>query len=818
MLHNKKWVCAYCDREKIEQLSKQLGISELVSSVLVKRGITGIDDARRFLHPSLEDLADPFLLPDMQVSAERILMALKKGEKICIYGDYDVDGITSVSIIIKVFRLLGADVFYYIPNRLDEGYGLNKQALDEIYRMGAELVITVDCGIVSFDEVEYGNSLGMDFLITDHHRCQERIPPALGVINPRRKDSTYPFKELAGVGVAYKLCKALELNTGANYTEDLLDIVAVGTIADLVPLTGENRVIVREGLRVMQNTPNTGLEALIKVSGLEGKEINSWHVAFLLAPRINASGRLSSAQKGVELLLTEEPEKAYQLAKALDSDNRERQALENIMLEEAIKQAQEKGERNILVLASEDWHPGVLGIVSSRITERYNKPSILLCIEDGEARGSARSIPGLDLYDMLSRCSHFYNKFGGHKQAAGLSMDADKLKAFSREIEKIAFEYMKDIERRPIIEADGDLTDSPVYLEDAKELKNLEPFGCANPSPLFIKRNVEVMEARRVGQNREHLKLLVRSCGQEVDCIVFGWGEQADPIAGEKVDIAFTPDINRWMDRENLQFYIKDIKRIETSPAFLSRCYTSMNRLVEKEEGCREIDRGFFESINVEKVENKAGYLYEIFQESTGNIAVTNSYKTAIGSISVLSLTNNTYLRFGHLEEYRKDKNYLIIYPAEFKSRENYSGNLYLCDPFLLPGQVERLKELPGVNIILLLDKDEVPLEKELVELMPSRQVFKEVYTLIRKRPGIGFYQCLYTIRRKGYNPLAIIRAIDSLRYAGLVEVNSSKLMPLPSPGKKVDIRMTVPYSLFQGFIDLARDSFNAVKNISVDI
>lgn len=818
MFHNKKWISSNPNGEIIDELSKELNISHILAMVLVNRGINSVEEADRFLHPDMNNLGDPYLLPDMQKAVERIVEAINKNEKICVYGDYDVDGITSVTVMIKALESLGADVFYYIPDRMDEGYGLNKSALEEIRQSGAGLVITVDCGIVSFEEVAYGNSLGINMIITDHHQSQDKLPPALGVINPKIKDSNYPFKELAGVGVAYNLCRALEIHIGKDSEADsFMDIVALGTVADLVPLVGENRILVKEGLKAIRDTKNQGLKALIKVSGLEGKEMNTLHIAFMLAPRINAAGRLSTAKKGVELLLTGDPDKAMELARELDTNNKERQAIDKRILDEAIKLAEQEKGNDVLVLASPDWHPGVIGIVASRVTEKFNKPSILFCIEEGEARGSARSIPGLDIYHMLSQCSHLYNKFGGHKQAAGLALDAEKLEEFTREINIIALDYMQDIETRPVIKVEGELTGLPVTPEDIEHLKRLEPCGFGNPAPLFVKRGIEVLDARKVGKNKNHLKLAFKSVGGKVDGIFFGCEEGHVPLIGEKVDIVFAPEINNWMNKNILQFNVKDIKKIEENVTFLTTCYTSMNRLIERENQKGNGNTGLLKGIKVKKIDDRNKYIFDTFKKCCGNILIVNTFRGAVDMISSLSVHEDTCICFGGLEDYHENKNYLLIYPVNFENFEACKGKLFFYEAYIFPGQMEWLTNLERIDEVLLVDGKDREAD-DFSALLPDREIFERVYMYICENKRIHFNHCLYVMRRMGYNSMAVIRAVDTLKYTGLIKTEACYLVALPTPREKVVIQDALPYSSLKKFIKLTGECYKTVKKYSVDI
>lgn len=819
MLHSKKWICDFPDKEVVNYLAQELNISKMLAMVLVNRGIKNPEEGKRFLWPEMDDLFDPYRLPDMEVAVNRIMKAIQIGEKICVYGDYDVDGITSVSIMAKTLNTMGADVFYYIPNRMDEGYGLNQQALEEIRGMGARLVITVDCGITSIDEVAFGNSIGLDIIVTDHHQCQESIPPALGVINPRRTDCDYPYKELAGVGVAYKLCKALENKIkGMNCVDGLLDIVALGTVADIVPLTGENRVLVSQGLKILQNTANQGLKALIEVSGLRNKEINTGHIAFVLAPRINAAGRLSDAQKGVELFLTGDPKTAYLLARELDTDNRERQNIENAILEQAVEIAERKKDDSILVIASSGWHPGVIGIVASKVVEKFNKPAVLFCIDGNEARGSGRSITGLDLYDLLSTCKHYYNKFGGHKQAAGLSINVDKLEEFAREINEVAFQHTKDIEKRPIINVEGDLTGQGIGLDEADQLSLVEPCGYGNPVPIFVKRGVRVVKCRRVGNGNEHLKLVVEENNRKIDGIVFGWGEQDCPVPGEAVDLVFTPQVNRWMGRDSVQLVVKDIKRIDGSFVFLSHCNKGINKLMENESNNR-VGQERLTGLEIIRVEDKVDFLINIFRASRGNILLTNSYRAAAEIISVLSLIPDAELHFSSIKEYDKNKNFVVIYPVSFKEFEKMDGNLYIYGWCIFPGQLANVKKLnKKVDKHLIIGDGESSMDNELRSLFPDSNVLKQVYFYISNKKDVELERLLDAFRGKEIGPIAVLRAVDALKYSKLIEVSDNRLVILPPPEAKVDINSSRPYTVIKDFVSMARECFSTVKNYPFDI
>ena len=419
----KKWESFAVDENKIQEISKKYQISELLAKILLNRNIDTDDKIEKFLYPKLEDLNSPYLFKDMEKAVNRIEKALSGKEKITIYGDYDVDGITSITVLKSFLDEIDANVDYYLPNRLSEGYGLNNLALDKIKENGTQLLITVDCGISAYNEVAYAKSLGMDVIVTDHHECPEILPEAIAVIDAKRNDDTYPFNSLAGVGVSFKLVQAVceKLKLPAETYLKYLDIVCLGTVADIVPLIEENRVIVKYGLETMKKTKNVGLKALIETSGY--KSIDSSAISFGLAPRMNACGRMGQAEIALKMLLTNDENEAKQIAEKLQVMNRERQEIERIIMQDAVEIIQKKHmeNENVIVVGNENWHHGVIGIVASKITEAYYKPSILICFEGEDGKGSGRSIDGFDLHEALSACGEYLLKYGGHEMAIGLT-------------------------------------------------------------------------------------------------------------------------------------------------------------------------------------------------------------------------------------------------------------------------------------------------------------------------------------------------------------------------------------------------------------
>ncbi|MEL7635382.1 MULTISPECIES: single-stranded-DNA-specific exonuclease RecJ [Sporomusa] len=560
----KAWRLFPVKGELASELSRKLNISRHIAQALINRGITDEQKAVEFLYAGMEHIADPYLLKDMGPAALRIAHALEAREKITIYGDYDVDGITACAILYKTLSRLEANVEFYIPDRQSEGYGLNIAALNNLKQTGTTLVITVDCGISAIKEIEAVQGQ-LDIIVTDHHQPPQQLPPALAIINPKQPGCAYPEKNLAGVGVAFKLCQALwqHYHGTGNSFFDYIEIVAIGTIADIVPLTGENRILVKLGLNRLLTTDNPGIKALVEVCGLTGKGIDSGSVGFVIAPRLNAVGRVSQAATGVELLLTNDSEYARELANLLDEENSARQAIEKLILAKAEEQLEaiELSTAKVLVLAGENWHSGVIGIVASRLVEKYYKPVIMISIQEGYGKGSCRSIPAFDIYTALSRCSDILTQFGGHHQAAGLTIPAENIPLLRERLQAIAKETLSAADYVPILTIDSVLALEEVNAAFIEQLACLEPYGFANPSPLFACRNVKLREKRLVGQQSRHLKLTLEHTSVN-DVIAWNMGELSDNLTcNETIDMVFVPKYNEWQGHKKLQLTARDVRQ-----------------------------------------------------------------------------------------------------------------------------------------------------------------------------------------------------------------------------------------------------------------
>lgn len=554
--------------EDIEEISKKYRIPRVLSTIILNRGISEEQDVMPFLSKSMKCVHNPNLMLDMEKATQRIKSAIENNEKIIVYGDYDVDGITSTALMYMYLKELGANISYYIPDRVEEGYGINIMAINRFIKDGVKLVITVDCGITAVGEVEFGKLQGLDMVITDHHTCKEKIPNAAAIINPKRPDCKYPFDGLAGVGVAFKLVLALSIAMGLS-TKDTFDkyveIAAIGTIADVVPLLGENRVIVDRGLKALANTKREGLKALLEISGADKKPINASTIAFMIAPRLNAAGRLGTATTAVELLLTDDRVRAYEIAKELDNENRQRQLTEQKIFEDAldlIKLDPNFDKKNVIVLSKEGWHHGVIGIVASRINDMFYRPCVLISHENGVCKGSGRSIPTFNLFDALNHCDELLTNFGGHSVAAGLGLNLDNLETFDKKINEYAKNTLTDDDLIPKVSIDCAILPSEVTIESVKILANLEPFGMGNSKPVFSITGLNIYNIGQMGIENKHLRVRFNTGNRFINGVGFGMGGYMDEFSqGDIVDVAFCMDINNYQGNENVQIILKDIKK-----------------------------------------------------------------------------------------------------------------------------------------------------------------------------------------------------------------------------------------------------------------
>ena len=567
------WSPLPCDDTAVQRLSAELDVSPVTARLLCIRGLGDLNDARRFLAPSLDDLHDPFLLADMAPAVDRVLAAIARRERIAIHGDYDVDGVTSTVILRRALELLGADVTHFIPERLRDGYGLQPASLDRLHADGVRLAISVDCGIRGVEAALHARALGLDLIITDHHEPDASLPEALAVINPKRHDCTYPDKNLAGVGVALKLVQALCARTGrSNWLPAFVKVAAIGTLADVVPLTGENRVIAKLGLAMLSKGPHkVGLRSLLDVCGLTGKEIDSYHIGFVLAPRVNAAGRMSTPDIAARLLLASDEAlsvEARDLAERLNSENTRRQEEEAEIVAQAKKAVEtdlEVGSRTVIVVAGEGWHRGVIGIVASKLVDAFHRPAIVLSTDGAIAHGSCRSIPSFNMLGALESCADAMIKFGGHKQAAGLTIDTDRIRELRARVNDHADRCLDPDDLRPRLWIDGALTFRSITEQVASELTRMAPFGAGNPCPVFRTSRVEIIDGPRRVKDR-HLKMAFRQDGRVFRGIAWRASERESFVAEHRgaIDLAFSLEQDWWNGERYLQLSVADFKAPES--------------------------------------------------------------------------------------------------------------------------------------------------------------------------------------------------------------------------------------------------------------
>jgi single-stranded-DNA-specific exonuclease len=563
------WQSVPCDEASAGRLANELQVSPITARLLCIRGISDLDVANRFLTPSLDHLHDPFGLADMAVAVERILGAVERREPMAIHGDYDVDGVTATVILRRALELLGADVTHFIPERLRDGYGLQPAALDRLHALGVRLVISVDCGIRGVEAARHAQALGIDLIITDHHEPDTTLPAATAVINPKRHDCTYPDKNLAGVGVALKLVQALCARTGrSSWLPAFVKVAAIGTLADVVPLTGENRVIAKLGLGLLSRGPHkVGLRSLLDVCGLIGKEIDSYHIGFVLAPRVNAAGRMSTPDIAARLLLASDEAMAAEartLAEQLDTENIRRQQEEAEIVGQARKAVEtdlEIGSRTVIVVAGEGWHRGVIGIVASKLVDAFHRPAIVLSIDGDVAHGSCRSIPSFNMLAALESCGEVMIRFGGHKQAAGLTMEAGRIRELRARVNDYADGCLNPDDLRPRIWIDATLSLRSINEQMASELLTLAPFGAGNPCPVFRASRVEIVDGPRLVKER-HLKMAFRQDGRVMRGIAWRSSERESFVAGHRaaIDLAFSLEQDSWNGERYLQLSVADFK------------------------------------------------------------------------------------------------------------------------------------------------------------------------------------------------------------------------------------------------------------------
>ena len=574
----KQWKIAHPSPEGRAQLERA-GIPSLLACVLSARGVTEPEQAWKLLTPGEEPLLDPMLLKDMDRAVLRVTRALKRGETIAVYGDYDVDGITATCLLTDCLTRLGGRVRSYIPDRLEEGYGLNQEAVLHLARQGVTLIITVDCGITAAREVEFARELGIDVVITDHHECKQAIPEAAAVVDPHRPDCPYPFKGLAGVGVALKLAMAAAGPDRAGLVfREYADLAAVGTVADVMPMTGENRTIVQTGLAALAHPRRVGLAQLMEEAGLGDKPVTSVSIGYTLAPRINAAGRMGQADLAAELLLTRDPGRAAALAQELCALNRERQTIECEIFQECVQRLERRPQSGVILLADEHWHQGVVGIVASRLTEKYSCPVFMVCLDQGMGKGSCRSWGGVNLFHLLTQCQDLLEGFGGHAMAAGFTVREENIPALERRLRQLVLEERAGEELPSLLEIDAAVLPQELTVEAVEALDALEPCGAGNPRPVLVLTGAHVISAAQVGRGR-HLKLRLEGRGVPLDAIFFSVdGSELGLTPGCRVDVAFYPQINDFRGVRSVQLQVVDLRHAMTRAQLEQSIYEKYRR------------------------------------------------------------------------------------------------------------------------------------------------------------------------------------------------------------------------------------------------
>lgn len=584
----KRWSIEPDHSQEEVQLAAELKVSPIVAKLLINRGLGDPHKARQFLVADMESLLSPWDLKGMREAVACVTKTMEEGGSIVVYGDYDVDGITATSVVYRFLKRCGASVSYYIPERQSEGYGLNLEALEGLIAKGTDLVITVDCGISSYDIVEAVRDR-LALVITDHHEAPALIPRAVAVVDHKQPNCPYPDKNLAGVGVAYKLCQAVwQERTGEVYQADL-DIVALGTVADVVPLVGENRILVKAGLSKMQLQPNRGMEALIDVAGLKDRKITAGHIGYTLAPRLNAAGRVAHATRAVELLTTPSQEEAYEIAEELQETNLERQALERDIHEMARQDVLKQGPDAdyVVVVGGQDWHPGVIGIVASRLVEEFYKPTLVISIKDGIGKGSCRSIDNCNIYEALQSAEDLLIQFGGHQAAAGFSIKEDKIPALRERLAQYCKEHLAETDYLPIVDIDSQVAIDDIDVPLIEEIETLEPYGMANPTPVLALEEATISDLFLMGQQKKHAKVLLEREDSTIDAIAWNRPDlHASFFPGDRVKVAFTVQKNEWNGHVSPQLMIQDMALLEGRSLILTKeglraMYTYVRNLIK---------------------------------------------------------------------------------------------------------------------------------------------------------------------------------------------------------------------------------------------
>ncbi|MEX2461472.1 MAG: single-stranded-DNA-specific exonuclease RecJ [Paenibacillaceae bacterium] len=769
MLQSKaRWNIRKSDEALELHLTQSLNIDPLIAKLLVTRGIKTEMEAKHFLGADVAHFHDPYLLDGMTAAVERIQRANLQREKIRIYGDYDADGVSSTSLMVLLLKQLNADYDYYIPHRVTEGYGLNRNALDLARKSGITLIITVDTGISAVEEIDYANEIGLDVIVTDHHEPPEILPQAFAIINPKKPGCPYPFKELAGVGVAFKLAQALL----GRIPFELLEMATLGTIADLMPLKDENRLMVKLGLERLRTTALPGFKALLNVSGIERSTVSATHIGFSIAPRINASGRLDSADVAVRLLTTENEQEAEHLAFDLDVLNKERQRIVEEMITEALLMVEKDPlfhRRKVIVLAQEDWNVGVIGIVASKLLDRYYRPTIILGIDPktGLAKGSARSIVGFDLYKALSQSADLFQHYGGHQAAAGMTIRQDLIPELERRLELLADEWLTAEDYLPILQADlvCDLREMP--LEMIQQLNQLAPYGMGNPSPRFIFRGLRIDEMKTMGREQQHLKMLLSESKEDAACsieaIAFNKGALSILIsATARIDVYGELSINEWNGNRKPQLMMQDIQ-------------VSQTQLFDWR-GTKDFEKKWTEVATRNVAIHSAAGTDKTKKSTVGIVVFDEAEKAKLPQ--ALTMLGCSIWLVGYSGK---------VQPLNSFARDTTIAQCKDIIYYFLPASLKPLRLslslMTEVERIYTLFHDSDPTQTTAI---PGRDLFKSVYGTIQQKPNIDMNSLSVSFsKRSGLTPQMIRFILDVFVELGLIEQAGQKYSCTLSPEKR---------------------------------
>ncbi|MBN9648463.1 single-stranded-DNA-specific exonuclease RecJ [Terrisporobacter glycolicus] len=803
MIYNKKWTLKHKGKVKETELSKKINISPEISQILNNRGINDEKDAEIFMNPSLEYLRDPFLMKDMKKATERIKKAIENKERIYIYGDYDVDGVSSTSILYIYFKSIDYPVKYYIPNRLEEGYGINEDAIRKISNDGCDLIITVDCGITSVNEVGLANELGIDVIITDHHECQSDVPDAYAIVNPKQDDCNYPFDMLCGCGVAFKMIQALtDEEEFKRSMFDYLEVVTLATICDIVPLIDENRIIVKNGLKLMKEGKNLGLRELIKVCGIETSKIGSSHIGYSVGPRINASGRLGHSYLGVQLFTTDLEDEAKEIANILEAKNIERQMIESKMYKEAedvISSSENYKDDKVLVVAKEGWQHGIIGIVASKLTEKYYKPTILLTIEDGEATGSARSIKGFSIFDALVSCKDLMNKFGGHEQAAGLALNAENIEELRKRVNKIADYNLNKDDLIENIKVEYELEEESATLDLVDNLHKLEPFGLSNPSPRFIMRDLLLTNIYKMGKNKQHLKLICEN-EKSYECVGFNMAYLAENFQeGDKIDVLFQVDENNFNNDRKVQFLLKDIRLSHPKLAILNNLSLKLfEKISPTDSGSLYHIYNDEDDTAINTDGDKNINIFEHIKEET--LIIANTLNGFYRALSDVSLTDLDYdINYNYI--YKKNKKVQLIFSPNIDKIDLKRYNSIILYDFLYnKGEYSYLnKNILNSEVVIKYysSEDKIYLKNIMDNIVPNREEFINIYKqmLVSKELQLKLTELKRVFKLlplKTFIILKVFKELNLLNFEINYEEDTIAIYLLEKPDKKLNLDESV--------------------------